>query len=129
MCLVPNVVNFAKERDGDSYYSEEFWPGDPSGSPFVVRVSNEHWIPVSIVIYAKDETDAQQRLVLALEFIAERCRKLVAEIEDCNVGFYEVELEKTNRIMELIKAGHVKMAPFDKRLITWAPWASNDHLV
>jgi len=110
---------------------KDLYAGDPEGEPFAIRISAKCWIPISIMIFAKDEDDAKQRILNAIKAYVNRCSE---QIKSCNTlnsscSYYELLLNRCNRILEIVENGGMKVERFDKRYIAKVPWAANDYLV
>lgn len=91
--------------------------GDENGEPFVVQASTDSWIPVSVIIFAKDEDDALKRVKEGLEFIALNQSK--------RPEHYINSYDKAQRTLDTCE---FFCKPFDKRYLAKAVWAGNDYL-
>jgi hypothetical protein len=124
------MVNYSGDESIDA---EEFYPGDPDGEPFVIQVSEPGHIPVSIVIFAKDEEDARARFEKALAFIEKHgniSREKQEEFYKKHGREYEsVSLGRLRMVKRIIAKHGMRIEKLDKRLIVKAPWSSNDNIV
>jgi hypothetical protein len=113
-------------------------------TPFVVRCSGNHWIPMQVIVWATSEQTAIDRVLSALRHTAQ-CTREYAEAENAERvaeartqkeadpdGFYSynhVQAEREcARILKKLDAGEMEFEaePYDKDVITYClPWASN----
>lgn len=96
--------------------SNGFTVGDPEGEPYVVTISNKNWIPVSVVVFAKDEKDAISRIIKGIKY----------RYQISSEGSFDKRHAK--KVLNLVEEGYIEAEKMNKRLITKAPWASNDYL-
>ena len=92
------------------HFSDEQFIGDPNGNPFVVQAQTKNWIPISVIIFAKSESDAILRI-----------KKGLKTIQRTQIG-HNIKAEK------ILDTCAFAATPFDKRKIGNAAWASNDYL-
>jgi hypothetical protein len=97
---------------GSSLKDQTDFIGDPDGEPYVVRISNSSWIPVSVLIFAASEGDAKERVLLGLHNIEAR-KSIYSNVE---------------KVLKLAENGGMRVEKFDKRYLAKAVWAGNDNL-
>lgn len=98
-----------------NHFKEDTFIGDENGEPFVVQAETQHWIPISVIIFAKSKDDAMTRIKQGLETIA----KLQEESD---------EYESFKRAQEILDVCEFSVCEFDKRKLGKAFWAGNEYL-
>lgn len=102
--------------------------GDPTGEPFVVRVSGSGYIPLNAMIFAVSEDDARKRV---MDFLLRARVTYRAGVEqyrangDRNERYnFESKLERANAVIALAER-RIEVEPFDKRYVTKASWGGD----
>jgi hypothetical protein len=142
--LMANMMSYLNNYNDENFTLPNHcyldWPGyiigDENGEPFVVRIAGGNYIPVSIVIFAKDVNDAKNKVVTALQlcmnkinkakqlyykalngdgpaknFDEQRERYIQASPYESSWSYYE---DRVKGIVELLP--HMKVQKYDKRL-------------
>jgi hypothetical protein len=114
---------FSYWSDGD--HRHELHPDPPSkeeAKPFHVVAHNEVWIPISVLVFARDEDHARDRVENALQQMSER------DYDQKWPHPVSTKGSRAARILDDIRAGHldVLVEPYDTDLLCAAiNWSSN----
>lgn len=101
-------------------------PGE-GARPFVVRVSNESYIPINTIVFARNVTHAKSRVRAALDECCERDYNGETGHSD---GYRYHEPNRAWQIRAQLASGELKItgAPFDIRVMSETQWADNGGL-
>lgn len=116
MELVSNAFNPWK----DGNHTQNFFVGDPNGKPYVVRVSEDHFMAINALIFAQSKKDAIQRIRNGLETCLEFVENIRKETR------YEAYCDKS-RILDRLDAmnhGVIECEEFDPKYVCNVAWGT-----
>ncbi len=98
-------------------YKEDF-TYEPGSTPFIVRISNDNYIPLNCIVFADNKDRAKEIVMMALEWQKE---KDYTDSRRFNVGVAKGILKDIS-----IGKKDILVTPINKTVISKIQWADND---
>jgi hypothetical protein len=118
--LASNV--FQPWKDGNN--TENIRVGNPDGQPFVVRVSDNHWLPVNVLVFAASKEEAISIIRKGLNDSRE-----IALARQENEKGNPLASQDINRVDLIIKLmedqNNIEVEPFDKTYVSKVAWGTS----
>ena len=121
---------FTYYTDGNTVFECNPLPPHPDAidtRPYVVRIRGDHYIPINVIVFARDQNHAVERVQAGLKECAEKDYRTSAPRQDKYGDLY------WHRAVDIIKDMadgklEVLVERFDERMICKVQWASNGGL-
>ena len=96
---------------------------EPGPDPWIVQYRVANWIPMTAMVFARDEAHARQIVLDMLDHAIECRKKYVADVKE--TGRDDYRSVSSDRLEE-IKTWTLKACPAPKTQMYKVGWASND---
>jgi len=114
--------NYYRDKESQPKYNV----GDPSGKPFICQINPKGWVPLSCLLFAKDEQDAKDKIRQVIEYAKVDNQNYLDGLTGYwkqNSDYHSDKIKQIEDLMDILE-----VFPADTTMAFHIGWASNDTL-
>ncbi len=127
MSLHASAIKYWKDGSTDITPNPQPLKKGDKVRPYIIRLSNNGWIPANVLVFAKDKDQALDRFLFSLEECCARDYHGVNGQEVGNNTRY-ITRNKAHDLLEKLRNFELKIdiQPYNRQIISKVQWACND---